>query len=94
MSKDRPVEQPAFERTWSDAESPAIAVVEAVSAVTGQDPTEMSPLHDAVDADALNELIRTGDGVCVTFSYGGTTVTVESDGSVVVTADGAACPED
>lgn len=34
----------------------SLAVVEAVSVATGEPPTEIGPLSDAVDPEALNEL--------------------------------------
>lgn len=73
-----------FERSWSDAESPAMAVVETVSAITGRDPTAIPPLHEAVDSDALNALLRGGENVRVTFSYASTLVEITSDGTVQV----------
>lgn len=70
------------------------AIVDAVAAVTGNSPTELPPLHDSVDTDALERLVygsaadRDGDretaGVTVTFQFGGTLVKVHDEGTIVV----------
>lgn len=82
------VGEPRF-RTEFDAGSgrpPSLAVVEAVSAVTGGAPNELPPLHGAVDTDSLDELLsdRSDPSTYVSFRYVGTTVTVRNDGSVLV----------
>lgn len=43
--------------SWTDSESPSIAVVEAVAAVTGREPTDLPPLADRLDTDALDGLV-------------------------------------
>lgn len=75
---------------WAETDSPSLAIVEAVAAVTGRDPEGMDQLYDAIDPDALDRLVRqTGaegrsDGVCLSFRYGGCTVIVAADGRVAV----------
>lgn len=70
----------------------ATKVVEAVAAVEGVDPTEVGPLNDAVDPDCLSRLFSPGseggraDGY-VAFTFGGHTVTVDSEGTIVVWQD-------
>lgn len=65
-------------------------VVYAVAEHTGTDPQELTPLHDVVDPDALNQLFESNgsDGERtqgrVTFDYCECTVTVSADGSVLV----------
>lgn len=64
---------------------PVYAVVTAVADRTGQEPTELPPLADAVDPDALNALFAAGDGGTVrrvAFEYCGYTVVVRGDGAV------------
>lgn len=58
-------------------------VVTAVAAVTGHRPTDLPPLSETLDPDALDTLI-TGQGsdVQVGFGYGGCAVTVDSTGHV------------
>jgi len=65
-------------------------VVDAVAAARGVDATELPPLHDAVDTEALEALFEPRpsgqarrDGA-VWFEYGGCTVVVHSHGAVVV----------
>lgn len=61
-------------------------VVEFVAAVTDSVPEEMPPLFDAVDPEALERLVG-GNGrhdVSAQFVWAGCTVTVSSNGDVVV----------
>lgn len=74
---------------WDDAERPSMAVIEAVAATKGNEPETLPPLHDVVDSDALDSLIRGGgsDGdrpVELWFSYAGTQVVVSSEGDLTV----------
>lgn len=66
-------------------------VVLAVAEATDTDPTELEPLYDVVDPDALDQLFRTHlnghprtDGRIV-FSMDGCEVTVHANGDVVAT---------
>jgi hypothetical protein len=76
---------------WNDDRSVSAVVLEAIEAVSGRAPTDLSPLHTAVDVDALNRLFepRTSDEKRATgtlsFPYAGYHVTVHADGLVVVT---------
>jgi hypothetical protein len=77
---------------WSLTD-PATAVIESVAAATGRDPVAIGPLHDSVDPDALDALIRNGgatdtDTVTVSLCFEGRRVTVHSTGDVVVRAGG------
>jgi hypothetical protein len=64
------------------------AVVDAVAAVTGKSPTELPPLHDSVNTDALGDLISSDDteasSTSVCFEFGGTVVTVVNGGAIFV----------
>jgi hypothetical protein len=75
---------------WDGQGRPSVAVVEAVAATIGRDPTEMTPLQRTVDVDALDSLLDGGDGspVSVSFEYQGLPVTVDGDGGVTVWPDG------
>lgn len=71
--------------------SPSESVIESVAAREGVDPMELDvPLYDAVDPDALDALVRTGNDeqnrppIQVSFTYHGYDVTVSSDGLVQV----------
>ncbi|MFB6166293.1 MAG: HalOD1 output domain-containing protein [Haloarculaceae archaeon] len=53
------------------------AVVTAVADAEGVDPTDLEPLFDVVDPDALDALFAGGDAsVELTFNYAGYAVTV------------------
>jgi len=72
---------------WTDHDSPATAVAEAVAAATGREASELTPLQRAVDADALGRLLDGGSdasgsdggdrGIVVSFTYEGVTVRVD-----------------
>lgn len=69
------------------ADTPSVAVVMAVAAREGVDPTELSPpLNDVVDPDALDALFAGTDdpGSRLSFTYRGYSVEVHSDGHVDV----------
>lgn len=57
------------------------AVVDGVAKDKGVDPTELPPLHDTIDPDALEALIATGatDGSIffVEFEFAGRLVTID-----------------
>jgi len=69
---------------------PSEAVITAVAARLERDPTELSPLYDAVDPGALNELVehahrKSTDSVhLVWFTYEGVSVGVRSDGRIQI----------
>lgn len=80
-----------------DPQSPepvTTVVVRAVAALTDSRPTELEPLYDAVDPDALNRLYRPESGRRggpddgrATFTYGGCRVQVFAAGAVEVDPD-------
>lgn len=61
----------------------SLEIVTAVAAKTGREPSEMEPLHNVVDTDALDRLFRGANGR-VSFPYEGYHVVVEADGTVTV----------
>lgn len=70
----------------------SMTVVTAVAKAAEADPTELPPLYEAVDPDALDKLLGGGlgrsggqDGY-LTFTYAGYSVTVHADGEIVVHA--------
>jgi len=79
-------ERTQVQRSWTEAGA-VIAVTEAVAAVTGNDLTELSPLHGHIEMDAVERMLdgqREGS-VTVSFSYESTTVSIASDGELFVT---------
>lgn len=74
---------------WDADDSVCLTVVRAVSAVTGKDPTEIDPLYEFVDPDALEELLqslRSAEGArgerSVTFRFDGCTVFISAEGEL------------
>lgn len=56
-----------------------VVVVRAISQATGQEPTELPPLADSLDFDALARLVFSDDDVHVAFEHAGCSVTVDGD---------------
>lgn len=84
---DIDVEQLSFE--WTAGEPPSVAVVEAIAAATGRDPTGVGPIYESVDTDALDALVSggtpdAGSAVHVSFTHEGVQVTVDSRGGIEV----------
>lgn len=60
-------------------------VIRAVASAENVDPIDLeTPLHAAVDPDALDTLFRPGTDCRVQFTYSGYEVTVHDDGRVVL----------
>lgn len=65
-------------------------VILAVAEATGTDPTQLGPLYDVIDPDALDQLFQRRSGLPragsrVDFTMDGCEVTVHGSGKVVVT---------
>lgn len=63
---------------------PSERVIDAVAETTERDPTELPPLYDTLDPDALDALLRTGFDGTVSFTFAGCSVTVGDDGEIRV----------
>lgn len=71
----------------SDPDSILISIIEATATVTETPPSQLEPLVETIDPDALATLVRSADqGVVVEFLYHGHRVAVCSEGDIVVTA--------
>jgi hypothetical protein len=73
---------------WADV-TPATAVVELVAEATDEAPTDLDPLHGAVDTDALNRVVEptepnASDTLQVSFSYQGFFVVVRQSGQITL----------
>ncbi|MFA9502679.1 HalOD1 output domain-containing protein [Natrinema sp. H-ect1] len=89
-------DRPAFERgdetytaryDWDDADTPSSAIVRAVAAVRGTDPTTMQPLYEAVETTAVDRLFDRRPRARperLSLSYEGCVVAVYGDGRIVV----------
>lgn len=71
---------PIARRDIAGDPTPTIGVVELVSTVSGMSQTELPPLHDVVDPDALDTVFRDHDVGKVVFPYCGFAVVVSADG--------------
>lgn len=72
----------------SDQATPSLAIITVVANITGRDPWELEPLHESIDADAVDALFA-ADGSSVsqlTFQYSGYEITVETNDVVEVVA--------
>jgi len=72
---------------------PSIQVVEEVAEVKAVATTELSPLYDTIDSDALDTLLQSDtdrdEGICrIQFQYEGYTVAIDRDRGIQVTEDG------
>lgn len=74
---------------WNEYRYPSVAIVDAVAAATDRSATELPPLHQDVDPEALDRLLTGGSSppVHLQFSYAGTVVSVRSDGTLMLTAE-------
>ena len=74
---------------YGDAESPSMAVLEAVASATDRDPVDLPVLENVLDTDALDALVThsTDATTRVSFSYDGVDVVVDSAGGIVVWTD-------
>lgn len=79
-----------FYTTYGDDESPWKAIVRAVSAVEGVQSTDVEPLYESVDPDALDALmngpvvIGNSGTIDVEFQYSGYRVHVRNDGTITI----------
>jgi len=81
--------EPAVETRYSTGESPSEAVIRALAATKGVEPTELDLLYDFIDPEALDSLLGgpvLGDEsqTVVAFSATGFRVVVSSDGHVSI----------
>jgi hypothetical protein len=80
---------PTVRHNWQQSDQPSVMVVEAVAAATDRNTTDLSPLQETIDADALDTLLDgQASSVAVSFRYADTGVTVSGDGSIEVRVDG------
>lgn len=67
-------------------DSISLRVIDALADATNTDASELEPLYDVVDPEALDQLFRSDSGgdVRVEFEYHGMLVDVRGDGTVTV----------
>jgi len=73
---------------WDGAEQPSMAIVRAVAEAADRAETELPPLQQIIDAEALDRLL-TGDqsSLTVSFQYAGYAVAVRADGTIEIEPD-------
>lgn len=79
----------ARERQTARTSTPDVttAVVGAVADAKAVDPLDLPPLYEAVDPDALGDLVGgAAGGARIEFAYAGCRVVVRGDGTVAVDA--------
>ena len=79
---------------WDEEDVVPLTVVEAVAAVTEQDPTEMTPISEAVETDALDALFESTNrsprtSGAVEFEYASCLVRVSAAGKVGIVPPGS-----
>ncbi|RLM62838.1 hypothetical protein DVK05_15945 [Halorubrum sp. Atlit-8R] len=80
---------------WRKSGLPSVAIVEAVAAATNRETTDLPPLQETIEADALDALFDgQSSSVAVSFQYADTDVSVTGDGSIEVRVDGRLQQED
>ncbi|SIR01925.1 hypothetical protein SAMN05421858_1141 [Haladaptatus litoreus] len=94
MDTSETMERAEYVYEMDDKESVTDGVVTAVGSATGLSMTEMPPLHESVDVDALNGLFSDSYGGTsrnqgrIRFTYCGCKIHVLSSGRVLVEPDG------
>lgn len=76
--------QTPYRADWTGYDNPSTAIVEAVAAVVGTDQTDLDPLYEYVEVDALNALLRRDSRVGITFKHENTIVHTDSTGQIAV----------
>lgn len=76
----RETDETCFE--WPTDRAPSTAVVTAVAAVEDAAPTDLPPLYESIDPQALDRLVASAAGaeLRLAFEYAGYQVTVHADG--------------
>lgn len=70
---------------WRAFETPTAAVTNAVATATNRSETELPPLYETVDSEALGTVLETGNpGTRFVFAYAGVRVTLVADGTIAI----------
>ena len=77
---------------WTEI-APSTAVVELLAEELGQDPTELDPLYETIDTEALDRLVSSNGTnpddhtLAVSFSFNGYAINIQSGGLVELSLD-------
>lgn len=79
---------------WDGDMQPSMAAVEAVAAAVGHSPTELNPLYESIDPEALDAIVtpeepESKESVHVSFTYEGVDVLVDSQNGIEIRLDDA-----
>ena len=73
--------QHRIKREWDEPTPPSTALVRAVADARGVKPTDLRPLYEVVDAEALDALVQKRE-VTMTVEYHDFVATIRSDGRI------------
>lgn len=77
-----------FEAEWSEADGPTVAIIEAVAAATDQALSDLEPLQEHIDGDALEQLLTESSApLTLSFVYEDVHVRVSTDNTISVWAE-------
>lgn len=80
---------------WTQSDQPSVTIIEAVAAATDRTPTDLPPLQDTLDTDALDTLLNgQSSSATVSFRYADIAVSVHGNGSIAIRLDGDRLAED
>lgn len=79
---------------WTASDRPSVTLVEAVAAATDRTTTDLPPLHQRIDPDALDTLVTSGESaVTVAFQYADVAVSINGNGTTGIRLDEDATEE-
>lgn len=79
-------ERETLQRPVENDQTPSIAAVHAVATYTDTAPTDLPPLQNTLDTEALDALFAGDHAGKLTFTYAGCDVTIYDGTTVAVTA--------
>jgi hypothetical protein len=81
---------------WRQSGDPSVALVEAVAAATDRTVTDLPPLQQSIDPDALDALLTGNQSseVSISFRYADTAVSIHRNGSIELQVDGSSAQGD
>lgn len=80
---------------WRQPNHPGVTIVKAVASATNREMSDLPPLQETLETDALETLLNSqSPSIVVSFRYAGTSVSVSGDGSIEVRVDGHRREED
>lgn len=77
---------------YDDSEQASIVLIETVASLRGCDPTDLEPLYEIADPEALDALCNvetTAAPLHLSFEYGGYRIVAGSDGRIELSASDA-----